>query len=568
MKRILTLFIACVLLLSCFSFHTFADNAKNLLFEVSVDGENEIIVEAGNKITVDFTIENISDDAGYTITNLQNEIEFDDEFFEFTEGDVEFVTAKSSRLAEYSWGAKRVQILALHVDGDKAKAYEDRQLVARVTFKVKEGLADGSSSTLVNKVCEAADGISGVTYTTSSQNMTVYIGKTPTEKYTLTYKNGNTVVNTDNSAALNSTVKIYSAPTVTDKKFAGWKDTDGKLWQPGDTYTVTKDMTFTAVWLSKYTLSFNTNGGTKISDKIAWEDETINLAEFTTTRSGYTFDGWYEDAGFKNPVTSIKLSDNTTIYAKWSKNGGGTVTPVTPAPDDDKEENTNYKPAIMTDEHYAYIMGREDGKIYPQANLTRAEAATIFFRLLKEDVRDKYLTKENNFRDVDGTAWYNTAVSTLANLGLINGRTSDTFAPNASITRAELTTIVARLSDAEYNGNNLFSDISGHWAQKYINLAASINWVNGENGKFRPDDNITRAEVMTLINRVLNRQPETTADLLDGMKIWPDNSDPNVWYYIAIQEATNSHDYKIKPDGIHETWTKLIEDPDWSDIEN
>jgi len=159
------------------------------------------------------------------------------------------------------------------------------------------------------------------------------------------------------------------------------------------------------------------------------------------------------------------------------------------------------------------------------------------------------------------------AVSTLAKLVILKGRTPETFEPNACITRAEFTTIAARFSDATWNGADLFSDIAGHWARDYINAAASIGWIVGENGIFRPNDNITRAEVMTLVNRMLERQPESKDDILPGMTQWVDNMDENAWYYWAVQEATNSHDYEMKADGVHEKWTKLIDNPDWTTLE-
>ena len=454
MKRILSIFLACVLLLSCFSFGAFAAS-KELQYEVSVNGQNEIVVPAGEEITVDLYLNNVTDDGTYTVTNLHNEIEYDKNFFEVAKEDIELIPGKSTSgtLAVYSLGATRVRILGNVVSqSGQVTEFENEQLIARVTFKVKEGLAIGSSSDLVNKVLIADDALSDVTYTISTQNMTVYVGEKPTQTYTITYKNGNDVVRTENKAG---TAIIYTALSAADKKFAGWKDETGKIWNPGETYTVTKDMTFTAEWVERYTLSFDTDGGTPVASVEAWGDETIDLSQFTTTKTGFKFVAWYKDSGLTQKVTNIKLTEDTTVYAKWKTiggGGGGSFAPVTP-PEDDKPEN--YKPDIMTDEHYAYIMGREDGKIYPQANLTRAEAATIFFRLLKEDVRAQYMTRENKFTDVESGAWYNTAVSTLANLGLINGRTATTYAPNAPITRAELTTIVARLSKAEYSGADL-----------------------------------------------------------------------------------------------------------------
>ncbi len=554
----------------CFSVNTFADTVKNLQFEITADGvnnENELVVQPGSEFTVDLYLNNITDNGTYTISDIQHEIEFDENFFEFVKA--ETVKATSAVLQkDVSYTCVRTYFYG------NAMTFENKQVLSRVTFKVKQGLKNESSSVLQNTPrIGANDSTIGLSYNISTQDMTVYIGEKPAQMYTIIYKDGNDTVHTENKVG---TATVYELPYVpTGKRFLYWKDTDGKTWKPGDSYTVEKDMTFTAVWKEKYKLTFETNGGTSIAPAEKWSDgdTTIDLSQYKPTKAGATFAGWYKDAGLTQKITSIKLTADTTVYAKWTSNGGGTTppggggtAPITPPADDEQDAPTNYKPDIMTDEHYAYVMGREDGKIYPQANLTRAEAATIFFRLLKEDVRAQYMTKENKFTDVESGAWYNTAVSTLANLGLINGRTETTYAPNATITRAELTTIVARLSKAQYSGANLFTDISGHWAKDYINIAASIKWVNGENGKFRPDDNITRAEVMTLINRVLNRQPETKADLLDGMKVWIDNN-PNSWYYIAVQEATNSHDFKMKADGVHESWTRLTEDPDWAAME-
>ncbi len=243
--------------------------------------------------------------------------------------------------------------------------------------------------------------------------------------------------------------------------------------------------------------------------------------------------------------------------------GGGSGTEKKPT----VGTNTGYHPEILTTEHYAYIMGRDGGLICPQDNITRAEVATIFFRLLTEDVRKESLSKENDFSDVAADAWYNTAISTLTQLEILNGRTEKAFEPDAFITRAEFTTIAARFSDGVYVGEDYFVDIDGHWAQEYINTAANLGWIVGENGIFRPDDNITRAEVMTLVNRVLNRIPESNEDLLDDMTKWADNADTSAWYYLAVQEATNSHDYVMKEDGIHEKWLRMSESPDWTEFE-
>lgn len=213
--------------------------------------------------------------------------------------------------------------------------------------------------------------------------------------------------------------------------------------------------------------------------------------------------------------------------------------------------------------HFAYVVGYKDGNVRPQGNITRAETAAIFFRLLKEEVRSENLSKHNDFADVTEDSWYNTAVSTMAGMNILKGRTANSFVPQAPITRAEFAAICARFDSGRAEENSGFTDISGHWAEKEIERAATLGWVSGyTDGSFHPDAPITRAEAMTLINRVLCRMPETKADLLDSMTKWPDNQ-PGAWYYLAVQEATNSHTYEQK-DSKHETWTALTAEPDWS----
>ena len=200
----------------------------------------------------------------------------------------------------------------------------------------------------------------------------------------------------------------------------------------------------------------------------------------------------------------------------------------------------------------------------PEENITRAEVATIFFRLLTDEVRTSNLTDKNSFSDVNTDDWYNTEVSTMEALGILKGRTSDTFEPNAPITRAEFAAICARFNTERTVGDSNFADIDGHWAEAEIERAVVLGWITAyPDGTFRPDNYINRAEAMTMINRVLQRLPENESDLLKDMIVWPDNS-PEDWYYLAVQEATNSHEFKRKSDDLHESWTKLTEDPDWT----
>jgi len=223
-------------------------------------------------------------------------------------------------------------------------------------------------------------------------------------------------------------------------------------------------------------------------------------------------------------------------------------------------------PDVFTGDHYAYIIGRDDGLVHPEASITRAEVATIFFRMLSDGTRDRYLTKDNEYLDVKPGDWYNTAVSTLTAMGVLNGY-NGMFRPDEFITRAEFAAIAARFDANADTTGAAFNDIYGHWGQKEISQAANNGWVLGyEDGTFKPDQLITRAEAMTLVNRVLQRIPESTADLIDGMIEWPDNADTGAWYYLAVQEATNSHDY-IRKDNGYESWIALLPTRDWTVFE-
>lgn len=253
---------------------------------------------------------------------------------------------------------------------------------------------------------------------------------------------------------------------------------------------------------------------------------------------------------------SIKKSNLTTSWSRAEK---------------DAETVRNYRgttPDLLNgDDHFAYVVGYQDGCVHPNALITRAETAAIFFRLLKDDVRDDNLRTSNTFADVPNDYWANTAISTMAGLGIVQGYNSTAFDPNASITRAEFAAICARFDTGKSSGTQTFTDIKGHWAEKYIERAAELGWIKGlEDGTFRPNDCITRAQAMTMINRVLNRIPEDASDLLPDMNVWPD-CNPGDWFYLAVQEATNSHNYKHKA-GNYETWTSMSKNPDWTRYEN
>ena len=292
---------------------------------------------------------------------------------------------------------------------------------------------------------------------------------------------------------------------------------------------------------SKYTLHYESNGGTSYKDESYSSGTTVTLDK-APVRESYTFTGWYADKALTDKITNVKMTGNKAVYAGWEATG---------VPD-----------MLNGDDHYAYVVGYSDGTVRPNANISRAEVATIFFRLLKSDIRDGNLTADNEFSDVSDGQWHNKAVSTMAKLGIVKGRRADRFDPDASITRAEFAAICARFNTKPVENSGSFSDISGHWAENEIERAAAFGWISGyPDGTFRPDARITRAEAMTMINRVLCRMPQSESDLLDSMVTWPDNK-PSDWHYLAVQEATNSHDFNRQGE-VGESWTKLTSVPDW-----
>ena len=265
------------------------------------------------------------------------------------------------------------------------------------------------------------------------------------------------------------------------------------------------------------------------------------------------------------PLDFPKPSVSYTVKKSSSGGGGGGGhhrKPTVTIPDD-------VPTGLNGDDHYAYIVGYPNGNVEPNGNITRAEVATIFFRLLTEKVRTANSTQSNSLSDVTRGQWFNHAVSTLSSMGIVKGHNDGTFAPNAPITRAEFAAIAARFDDKNTDTSSKFTDIASHWAKNEIGIAANKGWINGyPDDTFRPNQYITRAEAMTLVNRVLNRLPENSSDLLDSMIKWPDNSDASAWYYLAVQEATNSHAYSDKSkDDKYEKWTTIRDARDWTELE-
>ena len=361
-------------------------------------------------------------------------------------------------------------------------------------------------------------------------------------------------------------------------RFIGWSKTPtgNVVYDPGDSITVNKNIRLYAQWEDvdledAYTIVYSPNGGDgekySIIEQVGDTHTVLSVsnAALEYTNNGYVFRGWSTDPSATTPTyfgTGSELigddaeeGDVITLYAIWAKLPEIPASAI-PLGDLDYEN------------HFAYIIGYPDGSVQPNGDITRAEIATIFLRLLTQDSRAELWKKTNDFSDVLPGSWYNNAVSTLANGNVLKGYPDGTFLPDGSITRAELAAIAARFATVEdiknMAGNATFTDITGHWAEDSIILAGAVGFLpEYSDGPFKPDQPITRAEVATMLNHVLKRHVNSEDDLQPGYKAWPDNL-PGAAYYFDILEATNSHSYEASPDGIGEVWTKLIASPNWA----
>ena len=337
------------------------------------------------------------------------------------------------------------------------------------------------------------------------------------------------------------------------------------------------EVTLYAVWKEQSVTIGYVSSDTELGT-VTVESEPVDAVTGTAhgstaqAKSGARFDGWYSadgtllstDLAFVPKKADGAVWQGTTYYARFSARRRPS-TPSTPAkPDETKPTLAPIPEMLNGEDHYAYLLGYEDGTVRPNGSISRAEVATVLFRLLKDDVRMQNLTKDNAYSDVSDTAWYAAAVSTLSKMGVISGYPDGTFRPNAPITRAEFAAMIARFDETAKSADTPFTDISGHWAENAIGKAYGNGWVEGSSKTvFCPESNLTRAETATLLNRVLHRLPEKESDLLANQIVWPDNPE-TFWGYLAIQEATNSHEYERKADGVHETQTAKRENRDWS----
>ncbi|NLY19777.1 MAG: hypothetical protein GXZ08_00620 [Tissierellia bacterium] len=327
------------------------------------------------------------------------------------------------------------------------------------------------------------------------------------------------------------------------------------------------DVSFVNGLYVKYDGNGNTSGTAPIDSNNPYEkNSTVKvLDKGDLKKDGYEFLGWKAESGtlYKYEDT-FEIVENTVLCAEWKK----IEKPVTPEKPDPWIPEWDVTPELNKEDHYAYLVGYPDNTVKPEDNITRAEVSTIFFRMMTNDSRNKYWSTDNSYGDVKTTSWYNNAISTLSNANAINGYPDGSFKPNAKITRGEFATMASRfLSESGNLTNNKFTDVKGNWAENAINKLASLGLIKGySDGSFKPNQEITRAEAVMLMNSVLERAPHKD-ELLSGMKTWSDNSNRDAWYYAQIQEATNSHKYTRKSKSSIETWKELLPIRNWTDLE-
>ena len=366
------------------------------------------------------------------------------------------------------------------------------------------------------------------------------------KQYTVTFDSDGGTQVPNQTVTEGQTASEPADPTRSGYDFEGWYLGDEKY---DFSSPVTSSITLTAHWSKRgggggggggssvrYTLCYDSNGGTEYRDE-EYRRNTVVKLDKTPERKGYTFTGWYADRKLTDKISSIQMTSDKTVYAGWRH---------------------DYTPAdLNSKDHVSYVSGYPDGTVRPDAPITRAETATMIYRLLTDARRAEIDTEVNSFGDVSSSDWFVRPVSTMANGGYIVGYPDGTFGGSKQITRAEFVTMLVRfigLKDAECS----FHDVSqNHWAYRFIAMATDAGWIAGyTDGTFAPDQTITRAEAMTILNSVLNRGVNEKSELLN-FKVWPDNPQ-TAWYYYEVIEASNGHEYTgARPS---EDWTKLVKD--------
>lgn len=523
-------------------------------FDVAVFGMDSVfIMNSAMDTTTDFTVTKQWNDANNAYTTRPDTI-----WVNLMQDGVIYQSAEVKADASGNWTHTWADLPVYPTDGTGV-AYD---------YTVSEIPVPGYTSTVAgNTITNALDALSNP--------------DDPDNQLTVTFVYNNGQQNTTQTVPFGGTATSIT-PTWDGHAFKGWYTDNDTFVNPYDfTDPVTNNITLYAKWVSihdgqedkddhhfvtfVYENASATNNGTAIAENTKIQvacgsDYTFTAAADsgyilnTPTKVGsatlvangnnsFTLDNITSDI-----TVTITATRQTTGGSTGGGGGGGTT-----------------RPELEKGDHFAYIVGYEDGTVRPENNITRAEVATIFFRLLTEESREAYYSEVNAFTDVSDGDWYNNAISTLVNADIITGYTDGSFRPDAYITRAELAAIASRFDDIS-GGETRLTDIDGHWAEELISSAYNKGWVDGyPDGSFRPDQNITRAEVMTLVNRVLERAVDQDG-MLDDMVTWSDNQ-PSSWYYEAVQEATNSHDYSRDEGETLETWTEITPPRDWTELE-
>ena len=462
------------------------------------------------------------------------------------------------------------------VDGNNGNVYVTPSQNVTITWPMPTDAAEDTEFYVVHfdGLDREFSGNQAVTQIENCENVTEIPTETSSDGQSITF-----ATSTFSPFVLVYNQKDAAAPSLTvDKELTAVNGkTPGSSVSVGDTLTYTITVKNGEVALNNVTITdtFNGKGDLVFDGYTATENPagtyTINLGNLTAGQE-VTITATYKvllgDAN-GTLTNAVSVTGTPTDGGEPTTGGDTEKTPVNPYHPPIRPPEDPDKPELNTEDHYAYIVGYEDGSVQPEGDITRAEVATIFFRLLTDESRNEYWSQTNPYSDVSADDWFNNAVSTLTNAGVLDGYEDGTFKPNGNITRAEFATITARFFEATYDGENLFPDIEGHWAQDYINEAANAGIVDGyPDGTFQPQQLITRAEAVTMVNRTIDRHPHED-HLLADMIVWPDNPE-TAWYYEQVQEATNSHEYTMNTDdeqNPYEIWTKLLPNRDWSELE-
>ena len=436
--------------------------------------------------------------------------------------------------------------------GDDPATTDVDESIAKISYKAVQ---EGDETAKINAIVKVGE--------EDDNKRPIPVGGTSTPTITVkTEVDGSQVDKKSSSDDITYNPYDLDVPEKDNHIFGGWEDkATGENIDGSKVYT--ESTTIVATWIpTGINIDFVIDGtavpaNAKKATSVTVPESAIVVGdegtEITTTAfeavvpADRKFEGWFLDAEYTIPVeASMTVTEDTTFYGKTKKLDGSDI--------------------LEMGEHYAYIIGYPDGFVRPEQNISREEVATIFFRLLTEEARNSLLTKTNNFSDVDSARWSNNAISTMASYGTIVGYGDGTFKPQKDITRAEFVAMTARFYDLE-EAEASFTDISGHWAEEYIQSAVAKGWINGyEDGTFRPDKYITRAEAMTIVNHLLNRKVDAEGLHADAVQ-WADNLESD-WYYYEVLEATNSHDCEDRAEGVLvEKWTECLENYDWSILE-